>query len=96
MPASKSRSSTPAPAGADPESPSQVVADAVLRRFSDLEPSVRQIMRADLDEPARLRAITLFQTSLTADRDPMRIPANAIAAARLGPDGPTDTETAAN
>jgi hypothetical protein len=59
---------------------SQIVADTILARYSDLAPSVRRIMDAELGEAGRLHAITLFQNSLGVLDDPMRNPANAIAA----------------
>jgi hypothetical protein len=68
----------------DNSTPSEVVANTILTGYNDLAPSVRRIMEAGLDEPGRLHAITLFQQSLHAQGDPMRDPANAIAAgARL-------------
>ena len=60
--------------------PSEVVAATILAGYSDLAPSVSRIMDAGLDEPGRLHAITRFQESLHAPGDPMRHPANAIAA----------------
>ena len=62
---------------------SEIVADAILDRYSDLAPSVRRIMQAGLGETGRLHAITAFQGSLGVPEDPMRNPLNAIAAGRM-------------
>ena len=62
---------------------SEAVAHAILTAFGDLEPSVNRIMYADLSEPARMHAISLFRDSLTAPGDPYRNPAKAIEAAQL-------------
>jgi hypothetical protein len=69
---------------------SEVVADALLARYNDLAPSLNRIMTAGLGEAGRLHAITAFQDSLGVTGDPMRDPANAIAAGRLH-DHPADT-----
>jgi hypothetical protein len=69
---------------------SEIVADALLARYNDLAPSLNRIMTAGLGEPGRLHAITAFQDSLGVTGDPMRDPANAIAAGRLH-DHPVDT-----
>jgi len=79
----RTKTKAPVPDPDQPEAPSTLVGAAILRDFSDLAPSVARILHSDLDEPGRLRAITLFQISLGAVGDPMRIPANAIAAGRL-------------
>jgi len=63
--------------------PSDIVADEILARYSDLGPSVRRIMQAGLSETAQLHAITVFQQSLAGPDDPMRNPLNAIAAGRM-------------
>lgn len=72
-------------ANATPENAteSEIIARAILHDYSDLAPSVNRIMQSDLDEPGRLKAITLFRDSLAATGDPMRNPANAIEAGRL-------------
>jgi hypothetical protein len=62
--------------------PSEVVADEILTRYSDLAPSVRRIMESGLGEPGQLHAITAFQKSLSVPGDPMRSPVNAIDAGR--------------
>ena len=62
---------------------SEIVADAILARYSDLGPSVRRIMQAGLSETGQLHAITVFQQSLGVPGDPMRNPQNAIAAGRM-------------
>jgi hypothetical protein len=61
---------------------SEIVADEILSRYSDLAPSVNRIMESGLGEPGQLHAITLFQESLNVPGDPMRSPVNAIAAGR--------------
>jgi hypothetical protein len=84
MPSSvKSRSSKKvAPALPELRTESEIVADAIVARYSDLAPSVRRIMQAGLGETGRLHAITLFERSLGVPDDPMRDPLNAIAAGR--------------
>jgi len=62
---------------------SEIVADAIVARYSDLTPSVSRIMQAGLDETRQLHAITVFQGSLSVPDDPMRNPLNAIAAGRM-------------
>ena len=71
---------------------SEIVADALLARYNDLAPSLNRIMGAGLGEPGRLYAITAFQDSLGVAGNPMRDPANAIAAGRLH-DHPVDAAT---
>ena len=84
MPSAKPRSSKKvSPVAPEDRTPSEVVAAAIVARYSDLAPSVTRIMQAGLEEPARLHAITAFQESLGVPGDPMRNPANAIAAARV-------------
>ena len=62
--------------------PSEVLAHEILVEYSDLAPSVNKIMQADaLGEDGRLQALTLFRGALGVAGDPMRNPANAIAAA---------------
>lgn len=73
-----------APATPENRTESEIVADAIVARYSDLAPSVRRIMQAGLGESGRLRAITLFQESLGVPDDPMRNPLNAIEAGRVG------------
>ena len=62
---------------------SEIMADALLSRYNDLAPSLNRIMDAGLGETGRLHALTLFQASLGVTGDPMRNPANAIAAGQL-------------
>jgi hypothetical protein len=83
MPSAKPRSRKVAPVAPEDRTPSQIVADAIVARYSDLAPSVNRIMQSGLDETGRLYAITAFQESLTVPGDPMRNPVNAIAAGRL-------------
>ena len=85
MPSAVKRPSTRKKAAATkPEnrSPSEIVADEILTRYSDLAPSVNRIMQSGLDEAGQLHAITLFQRSLSVPGDPMRSPLNAIEAGR--------------
>jgi len=72
---------------------SEIVADALLARYNDLAPSLNRIMGSGLGEAGRLHAITAFQDSLGVVGDPMRDPANAIAAGRLH-DHPVDVPEA--
>ena len=72
---------------------SEIVAAALLARYNDLAPSLNRIMSAGLGEAGRLHAITAFQGSLGVAGDPMRDPANAIAAGRLH-DHPVDAAAA--
>jgi len=72
---------------------SEIVADALLARYNDLAPSLNRIMGSGLGEPGRLHAITAFQDSLGVAGDPMRDPANAVAAGRLH-DHPVDDPSA--
>jgi hypothetical protein len=75
--------------------PSEVIADTIIASYNDLAPSVRRIMEADLPEPGRLHAITAFQQSLGQLGDPMRNPANAIAAGQAVDPSEVVTEPAA-
>jgi hypothetical protein len=68
---------------AETQTPSEALAYALIREFSDLEPSVNRIMAADLTEAGRLHAVTLFKASLGVPGDPHRMPVNAIEAGRL-------------
>src|SRR5204863_9355320 len=80
----KNRSGRKIAAGApENRTASEIVADEILARYSDLGPSVRRIMQAGLSETGQLHAITVFQQSLTVPDDPMRDPLNAIAAGRM-------------
>jgi hypothetical protein len=66
----------------DPDalSPANRIAHDILVERVDLLPSVDRIMTAGLDEDDALKAITLFQRSLTKPGDPNRDPRVAIAA----------------
>jgi hypothetical protein len=68
---------------AENHTPSEAAAHALVREFSDLEPSINRIMAADLTEDGRLHAVGLFKASLGVHDDPNRVPVNAIEAARL-------------
>jgi hypothetical protein len=84
MPSVKGRSSKKAAAAVgEDRTASEVVADSVLARYSDLAPSVSRIMQAGLSETGQLHAITVFQQSLDVPDDPMRYPLNAIAVGRM-------------
>ena len=72
---------------------SEIMADALLARYNDLAPSLNRIMGSGLGEAGRLHAITAFQDSLGVAGDPMRDPANAIAAGQLH-DHPIDAPEA--
>jgi hypothetical protein len=67
---------------AENHTPSEAAAHAVIREFSDLEPSVNRIMSADLNEAGKLHAVALFRASLGVAGDPNRMPINAIEASR--------------
>jgi hypothetical protein len=67
---------------AENHTPSEAAAHAVIREFSDLEPSVNRIMAADLNEAGKLHAVGLFRASLGVAGDPNRMPINAIEASR--------------
>lgn len=72
-----------APVAPENQTPSEAAAVRIVQRYGDLKPSVDRIMGAELDEDGRLRALELFETSLSMLNDPHRNPANAIEAARL-------------
>jgi hypothetical protein len=83
MPSSvKNRSKKVVSAVPELRTPSEIVADTIVARYSDLAPSVNRIMQAGLGETGRLHAIALFERSLGVPDDPMRNPQNAIAAGR--------------
>lgn len=63
--------------------PADEVAASVLTRFSDLEPSVRKIMAADLTDAGKLVAISSFRDSLDQPGDPNRHPTMSIETGRL-------------
>jgi hypothetical protein len=63
----------------DDMTPSQQLATDIQGAFPDLEPSVRRILEAELDEDQRLNAMTLFHISLSSPGDPNRDPRHAIA-----------------
>jgi hypothetical protein len=79
-PRSSKKSASAAP---ENRTESELVADAIVVRYSDLAPSVSLIMQAGLAEAGRLHAITAFHASLGVHDDPMRNPVNAIAAGRM-------------
>ncbi|CAB4879323.1 unannotated protein [freshwater metagenome] len=62
--------------------PAQAIAHAIITLHLDLAPSVNRIMDAEIEEEARLVAITLFHNSLDVPGDPYRFPLAAIEAGR--------------
>jgi hypothetical protein len=60
-------------------SPGELMADEIVTASSDLAPSVRRIMQAELDDDQKLRALTRFRNSLNQIGDPHRDPRYAIA-----------------
>ena len=94
MPTPAKRASKKAAPLPENRTESEIVADALLARYNDLAPSLNRIMSSGLGEAGRLHAITAFQDSLGVTGDPMRDPANAIAAGRLH-DHPVDAPGAA-
>ncbi len=60
----------------------EAIAHAITSLHIDLAPSVNRIMAAELEEPSRLVAITLFRDSLDVPGDQYRFPANAIEGGR--------------
>ena len=66
-------------ASPDELGPSNRIAYDIIRDRRDVLPSVERIMNADLDDDARLRAITLFRDALTTPGDAHRDPTVAIA-----------------
>lgn len=59
--------------------PANRVAYEIVAERRDLLPSVERIMSAELDDDARVRAITLFRDSLGQPGDPHRDPRVSIA-----------------
>lgn len=90
MPTPAKRASKKAAPLPENRTESEIMADALLARYNDLAPSLNRIMGSGLGEAGRLHAITAFQDSLGVVGDPMRDPANAIAAGRLH-DHPVDS-----
>lgn len=62
---------------------SEALAYEIASEFVDLTPSVNRIMAAELGEPGKMQAMTLFRASLGVPGDPNRNPAIAIEAGRL-------------
>lgn len=69
-------------AAPDDLGPTDRIAFDIIAGRRDLLPSVERIMNADLDDEARLRAITLFCDSLGRIGDPHRDPRVSIANSR--------------
>ena len=93
MPTPAKRASKKAAPLPENRTESEILADALLARYNDLAPSLNRIMGSGLGEAGRLHAITAFQDSLGVVGDPMRDPANAIAAGQLH-DHPVDAPEA--
>jgi hypothetical protein len=74
VPANPYRSTT----SPDDLAPADRIAFDIVAERRDLLPSVDRIMSADLEDEARVRAITLFRDSLTRAGDPHRDPRVAI------------------
>jgi hypothetical protein len=64
--------------------PCDRIAFDIISDRRDLLPSVDRIMTAELDDEARLRALSLFRDSLGASGDPHRDPRVAIASGAAG------------
>jgi hypothetical protein len=60
-------------------SPNEQLAHEIVSEFRDLAPSVERIMAAELDDDARLQAMTAFRDSRGRTDDPNRDPRVAIA-----------------
>lgn len=60
--------------------PSDRIAYEIVAERRDLLPSVDRIMSAELDDEARVKAMTLFRDSLESPGDPHRDPRVSIAA----------------
>ena len=73
---------------------SEIVADALLARYNDLAPSLTASWAPASARPDGSTPSPSFQDSLGVAGDPMRDPANAIAAGRLH-DHPVDAPDAA-
>lgn len=58
----------------------QHLAVAIQQARPDLEPSVRRILEAEIEESQRLHALQLFEVALTSPGDPNRDPRVAITA----------------
>jgi hypothetical protein len=90
MPSPVKQRSTKKVAGLVPvtQTESEIVADSIVARYSDLTLSVTHIMRASLSETDRLHAITVFQASLacltTRCAAPERCAASRMISADLG------------
>jgi len=69
-------------ASPDDLGPTERIAFDIIAGRRDLLPSVERIMKADLDDEARFRAITLFCDSLARTGDPHRDPRVPIADSR--------------
>jgi hypothetical protein len=65
--------------------PTDRIAYDIVAERRDLLPSVDRIMNAELDDEARLRAMTLFRDSLSKTGDPHRDPRVAIANSVIAP-----------
>lgn len=85
MPPAKKTKRTPAEVKSFEEmSAVEKVAYEILETFTDLKPSVNQIMQADLSETQRHTALSSFREALGTVGNPFRDPRYAIA--NCGPD----------
>ncbi len=73
--------------------PTDRIAHDIVAERRDLLPSVDRIMNAGLDNPATLRAITLFRDSLQGGTDPNRDPHVAIVNGMSAADAPDPSPT---
>lgn len=60
----------------------QLAAHGIVTERPDLRPSIARIIGSDLDQPGRLRALSLFKEALTTPGDPNRDPSVAITQSR--------------
>ena len=65
--------------------PNELLAHEMISHRIDLSPSVERIMRAELNEDQRNRALTSFRDALGQHADPNRDPRTAIANALSSP-----------
>lgn len=66
-------------------SPCERMGHEIVGEHRDLTPSVDRIMTSELSDEERLRAMTMFRSSLGTIGDPNRDPRVAIVACRTAP-----------